>query len=176
MIADPTISTSRFLAAAFLAAGIALGLTVSAAPAAAQETPWYMPQPWVYPQSTAPTGFRRPGSYGHSNRYYRAYGSFSNYCYGDCGYRRGTIATSGGVILYRPVVVLLDPRDFEVVPRGYYGAQQPVSQYASAPPQPSRYTAPRPSLVRIAPEGPALPTPNFTEQNGVRIITPRPLN
>lgn len=142
------------------------------APAPAK-TPWYMPQAWMYPKNTAPVIQRRPGEYGSAPRHGNAYGGFSRYCYGDCGILPGTIATGSGVILYRPAIVMFDQSAYQIVPR------QPI---AAPPPQAVQRPALRPTaehVIRISTLQQqvqrSLPTgkPNFTMQNGVRIITPQ---
>src|SRR5262245_33991457 len=119
MIGLRQITASRLLAAALLTIGCALMLAPMPATAQEQQTPWYLPQPWVRPPATGPQVRALPGYYGHNLRY-RSYGSFSTGCYGDCGYIRGTIATGNGVVLYRPTVVAYDQSAYELVPRGYY--------------------------------------------------------
>jgi hypothetical protein len=170
----------RPLAAAFVALGFMLAL--GAAPASAQyatqydtqsgvedtaeDIPWYMPQPWVYPPPTGPKIRKLPGEYGHTYRN-RSYGSFSNYCYGDCGYRApGTISTGGGVILRRPTVVSYYDDDYMIVPRTLYEAPQPVVQ-RKAP-----VTA---AVVPTNKQRGYKPKPTVTMQNGVSVIRLTPL-
>ena len=161
------LESLRPLAALFVALGFVL--TLDAAPASAQsaeQTPWYMPQPWVYPPQTGPKIRKLPGYYGHTYRN-RSYGSFANYCYGDCGYRaRGTINTGGGVILRRPTVVSYYDNDYMVVPRTLYEAPQPVVQ-RKAPISPA--VVPTNQLRGYKPK------PKVTMQNGVRVIQLTPL-
>ena len=157
----------RPLAALFVAFGFVL--TLDAAPASAQsaeQIPWYMPQPWVYPPQTGPKIRKLPGYYGHTYRN-RSYGGFSTYCYGDCGYRaRGTISTGGGVILRRPTVVSYYDNDYMVVPRTLYEAPQPVVQ-RKAPISPA--VVPTNQLRGYKPK------PTVTMQNGVSVIRLTPL-
>jgi hypothetical protein len=165
--------------ALFVALGVTLGVVFTAAPASAQnyvdqtpqaaeQIPWYMPQPWVHPPQTGPKIRKLPGYYGHTYRN-RSYGGFNNYCYGDCGYRApGTISTGGGAILRRPTVVSYYESDYVVVPRTLY-----------EPPQPATYQR------RAAPITPAVvptnqlrgykPKPTVRMQNGVRVIQLTPL-
>ena len=165
--------------ALFVALGVTLGVVFTAAPASAQnyvdqtpqaaeQIPWYMPQPWVHPPQTGPKIRKLPGYYGHTYRN-RSYGGFSNYCYGDCGYRAaGTISTGGGAILRRPTVVSYYENDYVVVPRTLF-----------EPPQPATYQR------RAAPITPAVvptnqlrgykPKPTVRMQNGVRVIQLTPL-
>ena len=161
------LESLRPLAALFVALGFVL--TLDAAPASAQsaeQIPWYMPQPWVYPPQTGPKIRKLPGYYGHTYRN-RSYGSFSTYCYGDCGYRaRGTISTGGGVILRRPTVVSYYDNDYMVVPRTLYEAPQPVVQ-RKAPVSPA--VVPTNQLRGYKPK------PTVTMQNGVRVIQLTPL-
>lgn len=153
-------------AAALIIAG---SLLISAAPAKAQDTPWYMPQPWMYPQATGPAFKPLPGYYGHNLRH-RSYGSFGTGCYGNCGYVRGTVATGSGVILSRPIMAIYDPRSYQVVQRSNYqqgNARQQVS-YASQP-QSHVATAAKQASKKQK------PLPQFAVQNGVRIIRPAPI-
>lgn len=143
--------------------------------AAPQKTPWYMPQAWMYPKNTAPVVQRRPGEYGSARYANNAYGGFGNYCYGECGIRRGTIATGSGVILWEPDIVMFDRRVYQVVPRVAM-PQPPVTMERRAP----RPTAD--SLIRVSTLQQSFQpnlvrgTPRFTLQNGVRIIAPQPLD
>lgn len=162
-------------------AALALGFTAGATPAAAQEatpqaTPWYMPQPWVYPPQTGPKIRKLPGYYGHRRNYNNgAYGGFSNYCYGDCGYRvPGTVSTGGGVILSQPVVAYFDPDAYQIVPRELlYQSEtlpalpEPVGRPAPVQPAVISARTPTPRMVDMKPK--------FSLQNGVRIIRPTPL-
>ncbi|MGH6893845.1 MAG: hypothetical protein ACREEP_16480 [Dongiaceae bacterium] len=185
--AERTIAASKLLAAGLLAVGLALGPTLTAAPASAQETqqtPWYMPQPWMIPQATAPTGQRAPGSYGRATRYQRAYGGFATYCYGNCGLRRGTIGARSGVVLYRPAVVLFDPRAYRIMSKPIIVVQPPrygVRQPSSTVRRPnlttlSAFGAPHSLLLTGPFKNNAPPRRNFVLQNGVRIIRPMPAN
>lgn len=163
----------RPLAALFVALGFVfaatLGAVVTAAPASAQDTgqiPWYMPQPWVHPPQTGPKIRKLPGYYGHTYRN-RSYGSFSTYCYGDCGYRApGTVSTSGGVILKRPEIVSYDQDEYMIVPRTLYEAPQPVVQ---------RKAPITPAVVPANQLRGYKPKPTVTMQNGVRVIQLTPL-
>lgn len=145
--------------------------------AAPQKTPWYMPQAWVYPKNTAPAVQRRPGEYGSARHRGNAYGGFGNYCYGECGLRRGTIATGSGVILWEPDIVMFDRRDYQIVPRVAVAMPHPPAAVARRAPQPStdsliRASTLQQSFQRSLVKG----TPRFTLQNGVRIIAPQPLD
>jgi len=170
----------RPLAALFVALGFVLAF--STAPASAQyatsydtqpaaedtagEIPWYMPQPWVHPPQTGPKIRKLPGYYGHTYRN-RSYGGFSNYCYGDCGYRApGTVSSSGGVILRRPNVVSYYDNDYMIVPRTLYEAPQPVVQ---------RKAPVTPAVVPTNQLRGYKPKPKVTMQNGVRVIQLTPL-
>jgi hypothetical protein len=136
-------------------------------PQAAAQIPWYMPQPWVYPPQTGPRIRKLPGYYGHTYRN-RSYGSFANYCYGDCGYRpRGTISTGGGVVLRRPTVVSYYDEDYVFVPRTLYEAPQPIVE-RKAP-----VTA---AVVPTNKQRGYKPKPTVTVQNGVRVIQLTPLS
>ena len=168
---------ARF-AALTLALGVALGIVFTAAPASAQyveqtpqaaeQIPWYMPQPWVYPAQTGPKIRKLPGYYGHTYRN-RSYGGFSNYCYGDCGYRSpGTISTGGGVILRRPAVVAFDPDDYMVVPRTLFEPPQPATYQQRAAPV-------TPTVVPANQQRGYKPKPTVRMQNGVRVIQLTPL-
>jgi hypothetical protein len=168
MIGFRQIPASRLLAAALLAIGCALML--APAPAIAQEqTPWYLPQPWVRPPATGPQVRPLLGYYGSTSYSQSPYGSFSSGCYGDCGYLRGTIATGSGVVLYRPTVVAYDQSAYEIVPRGYYRTQTvyvPVVQRVVVNPR-VVHTAKPMQKKKVLPQ--------YTVQNGVRIIRPAPL-
>jgi hypothetical protein len=148
-----------------------------AAYGAPEKTPWYMPQAWMYPRNTAPVIQRRPGEYGSAPRSGYAYGGFSNYCYGYCGTLPGTIATAGGVILYQPDIVMFDQRAYEIVPRLPVAAPPPQEAAVQRPaPRPTsdsviRISSLQQEIQRSVPTG----KPNFIMQNGVRIITPRPV-
>jgi hypothetical protein len=160
----------RPLAAACVALGLTFGAVFTAAPANAQDTqiPWYMPQPWVYPQQTGPKIRKLPGYYGHTYRN-RSYGGFSKYCYGDCGYRApGTISTGGGVILQRPTVVTYDADDYMIVPRTLYEPPQPIVQ---------RKAVAMPAVVQpwSGQQRGYKPKPTVRMQNGVRVIQLTPL-
>jgi hypothetical protein len=168
------------LAALLVVLGVALGTVFTAAPASAQyvepyteqtpqadeQIPWYLPQPWVHPPQTGPKIRKRPGYYGHRYRN-NSYGSFGNYCYGDCGYRApGTISTGGGVILRRPTVVSYYNDDYMIVPRTLSEAPQPVVER----------TAPvTPTVVPATRQRGYKPKPTVTTQNGVRVIHLTPL-
>ena len=164
----------RPLAALFVALGFVfaatLGAVVTAAPASAQDTgqiPWYMPQPWVHPPQTGPKIRKLPGYYGHTYRN-RSYGSFSTYCYGDCGYRApGTVSTSGGVILKRPEIVSYDQDEYMIVPRTLYEAPQPVVQ---------RKAPITPAVVPANQLRGYKPKPTVRMQTGVRVIQLTPLH
>jgi len=172
------IAAFRLIAAAFLALGFTLGLALwgallTAAPASAQdaqETPWYMPQPWVHPPQTGPKIRFRPGYYGHNLRH-RTYGSFSTGCYGDCGIVRGTVMTGNGIVLARPAVAIFDGGYYyQIVPRTDYRAQQAVlAQRSTKPIQPKVVS------VRSGGQSGQKPQPKFVVQNGVRIIRPAPV-
>lgn len=167
----------RPLAALFVALGFVFGTAFTTAPASAQghveqipqaveQTPWYMPQSWVHPPQTGPKIRKLPGYYGHTYRN-RSYGGFSNYCYGDCGYRApGTISTSGGVILRRPTVASFDEDEFMIVPRTLYEAPQPVIE---------RRAPIAPAVVPANKQRGYKPKPTITMQNGVRVIHLTPL-
>ena len=169
----------RPLAALTVALGFAFGAVFTAAPAnaqnyvdqapqAAEQIPWYMPQPWVYPPQTGPKIRKLPGYYGHNYRN-RSYGGFSNYCYGDCGYRApGTISSGGGVILRRPTVVSYDENDYVIVPRTLYEAPQPATNLRRAAPV-------TPAVVPTNQLRGYKPKPKVTMQNGVRVIQLTPL-
>jgi hypothetical protein len=139
------------------------------APATAQEqqTPWYMPQAWVSPPQTGPKVRPLDGYYGSVRPNQSAYGSFSTACYGDCGYLRGTVVTGNGVVLRRPTAAIYDRSAYQLVQRGYY---------------PTRYVyvaVPRTVMVAQRAAPPAKPVhkkllPQYTVQNGVRIIRPAP--
>lgn len=165
------ITAARLIAAALVALGFALGGTLlTAAPAEAQETPWYMPQPWVHPPKTGPDVRKLPGYYGHNYRG-RSYGSFSTSCYGDCGIVRGTVRTGYGVTLSRPVVVIFDPRAYQIVPRSSYVAPPGyAAQRASVQFRPQAAVP-----ARTAQRAAEKPLPKFSVQNGVRIIRPAPI-
>ena len=168
----------RSLAAAFVALGFALGAVFTVTPASAQnyveqapqateQIPWYMPQPWVYPPQTGPKIRKLPGYYGHTYRN-RSYGGFSNYCYGDCGYRApGTVSTGGGVILRRPTVVSYYGDEYVFVPRTLYEAPQPVVE---------RRAAATPAVVPTNQQRGYKPKPTIKMQNGVRVIQLTPLS
>jgi hypothetical protein len=164
---DMKLEALRPLAALFVALGFVLAF--DAAPASAQDgekLPWYMPQPWVHPPQTGPKIRKLPGYYGHTYRN-RSYGSFANYCYGDCGYRApGTISTSGGVILRRPTMVSYYDDEYVFVPRTLYEAPQPVAQ-------PKRVAAP--AVVPTNQVRGYKPKPTVKTQNGVRVIQLTPL-
>ncbi|HEV8389496.1 MAG TPA: hypothetical protein VGQ35_06625 [Dongiaceae bacterium] len=179
------IAAFRLLAAAFLAFGFAIGGTMlTAAPASAQEapedSPWYMPPAWVHPPQTGPMVRKLPGYYGHNLRY-RSYGSYGRGCYGDCGYRPGTITTGYGVVLYQPIVAYLDPRYYQVVPQQNYQAQQGYAQQQQGYAQPQQRYVPqraapiRPKVVSVLEAQRASLKPKFVMQNGVRIIRPAPV-
>ena len=167
----------RPLAAAFVALGFVLAFDTAPAsaqnyleaPQAAEQTPWYMPQSWVHPPQTGPKIRKLPGYYGHTYRN-RSYGGFSNYCYGDCGYRApGTISTGGGVILKRPTVVMYDDNDYMIVPRTLYESPQPAT---------SRRVGPiTPNVVQpwSGQQRGYKPKPTVKMQNGVRVIQLTPL-
>ncbi|HJT11909.1 MAG TPA: hypothetical protein VJ790_04770 [Dongiaceae bacterium] len=166
----------RSLAAAFVALGLVLAFNAAPAsaqyveqtPQATEQTPWYMPQPWVYPPQTGPKIRKLPGYYGHTYRN-RSYGGFSNYCYGDCGYRApGTISTGGGVILKRPAVVAYDTDEYMIVPRTLYVPPQPAVQ---------RKAAATPTVVQpwSGRQTGYKPKPTVRMQNGVRVIQLTPL-
>lgn len=172
------LETLRPFAAALVAIGFALGFTATpasaqyapTAPDAAAETPekpqWYMPQPWVHPPQTGPQIRKLPGYYGHVYRN-RSYGGFSNYCYGDCGYRApGTVSTGGGVILERPTVATYDEDEYMIVPRTLSAPPQPVVE-RRAPITPTVVPANQPRGYK--------PEPTVTTQNGVRVIHLTPL-
>jgi hypothetical protein len=172
------LETLRPLAAALVAIGFALGFTATpasaqyaptvpdAGQATPQETPWYMPQPWVHPPQTGPKIRKLPGYYGHTYRN-RSYGGFSNYCYGDCGYRApGTISTGGGVVLRRPTVATYDENDYMIVPRTLYEPPQPVLE---------RNAPITPTVVPANQQRGYKPKPTVTMQNGVRVIHLTPL-
>ena len=166
----------RPLAALFVALGFAFALFTAApasaqsyddpAPQAAEQIPWYMPQPWVHPPQTGPKIRKLPGQYGHTYRN-RSYGSFSNYCYGDCGYRApGTISTRGGVILRRPTMVSYYDNDYMIVPRTLYEAPQPAIQRKA------------PVTAAVVPTNQRRgykPKPTVNMQNGVNVIRLTPL-
>jgi hypothetical protein len=164
-LAAMKLEALRPLAALFVALGFVLAFDT--APANAQEqTPWYMPPAWVHPPQTGPKIRKLPGYYGHTYRN-RSYGGFSNYCYGDCGYRaRGTISTGGGVILRRPTVVSYYDDDYVVVPRTLYEAPQAVVQ-RKAPAKPAVLSAHEARGYK--------PKPTVKTQNGVRVIQLTPL-
>lgn len=173
------IAAFRLLAGAFLALGFALGGTmVSAAPANAQEqVPWYMPQPWMHPPQTGPRIRKLQGYYGHNLRY-RSYGSFGRGCYGgDCGYARGTVTTGSGMVLSSPVVVIYNPNDYELVERtAYYGTPTTGTLYSPPEAVATQRSAPIvPKVVSVREAMAKKQKPNFTTQNGVRIIGPAPL-
>jgi hypothetical protein len=137
-------------------------------PQAAEQVPWYMPQPWVHPPQTGPKIRKPPGYYGHRYRN-RSYGGFSSYCYGDCGYRApGTISTGGGVTLKRPTVVAFDPNDYIVVPRTLFEPPQPATYQRRAAPV-------TPVVVPTNQQRGYKPKPKVTMQNGVRVIQLTPL-
>jgi hypothetical protein len=158
----------RPFAALFVALGFVLAF--DATPASAQDgeqIPWYLPQPWVYPPQTGPKIRKLPGTYGYAYRNNRSYGSFANYCYGDCGYRaRGTISSSGGVVLRRPTVVSYYNDDYMIVPRTLYEAPQAVVE-RRAP-----VTA---AVVPTNQQRGYKPKPTVRMQNGVRVIQLTPL-
>jgi hypothetical protein len=174
------IAAFRLLGAVFLALGFTLGgALATAAPASAQEppqeTPWYMPQPWVHPPQTGPSIRKLPGYYGHNLRY-RTYGNFSTSCYGFCSNLPGTIGTGYGVTFSRPVVAYFDPRYYAVVPQQGYQAQQPYQAQQIYVLQ--RNAAPARAKVvpvRYAQWPSQKPLPKFSTQNGVRIIRPAPM-
>ncbi len=157
----------RPLAAFIVALGFVLAFDT--APASAQDggqLPWYMPQPWVHPQQTGPKIRKLPGYYGHTYRN-RSYGSFANYCYGDCGYRaRGTVSTGGGVVLRRPTVVSYYDGDYMIVPRTLYEAPQPATQ---------RKAAAKATVFPTSQQRGYKPKPTVRMQNGVRVIQLTPL-
>ena len=173
----PRIPAFRLLAASVAALGaFILGSGPASAqyyspdvsPETPQETPWYMPQPWVHPPQTGPKIRKLPGYYGHTYGS-RSYGGFGNGCYGDCRELPGTVSTGYGVTLSQPMVAIFDPRDYQLVPR----AQQ---QTLAAPPEPA--SRPSPAQPLVVPVG--IPTRRnepqhkFSMQNGVRIIRPAP--
>jgi len=170
MIGQCRIAASRLLAATLVTLGVAFA---AAAPAAAQdtgkETPWYMPQPWVHPPATGPQVRFLPGYYGNSSRYFAGtYGSFATNCYGRCWVVPGTVSTHSGVVLFRPAVVAYDQRAYQIVPRDYVQPRYGVVR-ASAPRQ---FAAPKPIKVSARSQK---PLPQFSVQNGVRIIRPKPM-
>lgn len=154
----------RPLAAFIVALGFVFAFDT--APASAQEkTPWYMPQPWVYPQQSGPKVRKLPGYYGHTYRN-KSYGSFAKYCYGECGYRwPGTVSSSGGVILSRPTVAAFDPNAYQLVPRTLYVAPQPVAQRKAA----------KATVFPTSQQRGYKPKPTVRMQNGVRVIQLTPL-
>ena len=166
----------RPLAALFVAFGFVLAFGSAPAsaqsygdptPQAAEQIPWYMPQPWVHPPQTGPKIRKLPYDYGYAYRNNRSYGSFSNYCYGDCGYRApGTISTGGGVILRRPSVVSYYDDDYMIVPRTLYEAPQPVVE---------RKRPVTASVVSATKQRGYKPNPTVRTQNGVRVIHLMPL-
>lgn len=170
----------RLLAAALVALGFTIGgAALTAAPASAQEVPWYMPQAWVHPPHTGPRIRKLPGYYGHNLRY-RTYGNFSTSCYGFCRNLPGTISTGYGVTFSQPVVAYFDPRYYGVAPLQDYQAQQPYQaqqDYQAQPDYvPQRAVAPvRPKVVSVRDAQRANLKPKFATQNGVRIIRPAPL-
>ncbi|HKP25902.1 MAG TPA: hypothetical protein VJV39_18685 [Dongiaceae bacterium] len=169
------LESLRPLAALFVALGFVFALFTAAPasaqnygeqPLAAEQIPWYMPQPWVHPPQTGPKIRKLPGYYGHTYRN-RSYGSFSTYCYGDCGYRApGTISTSGGVVLRRPSVVSYYDDDYMVVPRTLYEAPQPVVE---------RKRPVTASVVSATKQRGYKPNPTIRMQNGVRVMHLMPL-
>jgi hypothetical protein len=171
MIGQCRIAASRLLAGALVALGIAFSAaTPAVAQGAGEETPWYMPQPWMHPPATGPSVRFQPGYYGNSAGYNaRPYGSFSTGCYGNCRRIRGTISTGYGVVLFHPTVVAFDQRAYVIVPRSYLQPRYVVAR-ASAPRQ---FAAPKP--MAVAARKPAKPLPQFSVQNGVRIIRPLPM-
>jgi hypothetical protein len=168
MIGLQQISASRLLAVALLSIGCALML--APAPATAQEqTPWYLPQPWVSPPLTGPKIHNLYGTYGAAHTR-RDYGSFAVGCYGLACYSPGTIVTGNGVVLYNPALAAYDQNGYEVVPRGYYRTRTvyvPVVQ-RSAMANPRFVHATKPAQKKKV-------LPQYTMQNGVRIIRPAPL-
>lgn len=162
------IAALRLLAGAVLALGFTAGGAPASAQDAGQEIPWYMPQPWVHPPQTGPKIRKLPGYYGHSYRN-RSYGGFGNSCYGSCRSLPGTVSTGYGVTLSEPVVAVFDPREYQVVPRTQYQSLEAAVSRAAATPA-------RPAVV---PVGIATKRsermPQFSMQNGVRIIRPAPL-
>jgi len=176
MTLDRGFAAFRLLAAAFLAIGFALGgALLGAAPAQAQDTPWFMPQPWMYPKASGPQFHYLPGYYGYKKSlgiYGHAYGSFSNNCYGKCGLRYpGRVSTGYNVVLYQPNYVVYDPRAYQITPRSDYIGEQPAAYVA-------RSAAPVQPAIRHVPTKAAKPwtimkaEPRFTVENGVRIIRP----
>lgn len=158
----------RPLAAFIVALGFIFAFDT--APASAQDggkLPWYMPQPWVHPPQTGPKIRKLPGDYGYAYRSNRSYGSFANYCYGDCGYRaRGTVSTGGGVVLRRPTVVSYYDGDYMIVPRTLYEAPQPATQ---------RKAAAKAAVFPTSQQRGYKPKPTVKMQNGVRVIQLTPL-
>jgi len=155
---------TRMLAAA---AALFVAGSLLTAPAKAQDTPWYMPQPWMYPKATGPAFTPLRGYYGHNLRH-RSYGSFSTGCYGNCGIVRGTVMTGSSVIISRPIMVIYDPRAYQIVQRSNYQqgyARQQVS-----------YTQQQTYVAQAAKQASKKqkPLPQFSVQNGVRIIRPAP--
>jgi len=169
----------RLVAGAFVALGLLLGgALLGAAPANAQESPWYMPPAWVHPAQTGPKIRKLPGYYGH-NAMYRAgtYGSYSNGCYGRCAPRLpGLITTGYGVVLQRPAVAIFDPNAYQLVAV----AQNPYyqSMYQAAPPEPATgdhaAKAIRPLVVPVGIDSrPGQePQAKVSTQHGVRIVRP----
>jgi hypothetical protein len=146
--------------------------------AAPQKTPWYLPQAWVYPKNTAPVVQRRPGEYGSGGYSRNAYGGFGNYCYGNCGFLPGTIATGSGVILWEPDIVMFDRRVYQIVPRAAVAIPQPpVVAVERRAPRPTAESLIRVSTLQQSTQRNLVTgTPRFTLQNGVRIIAPQPLD
>src|SRR5690349_14083661 len=164
------LSIATIAALGFVAGGVFLGAAPVKAQDADQETPWYMPQPWVHPPQTGPKIQLQPGYYGY-NGGGSSYGAFSTSCYGACGYRLpGTVSTGYGVTLSQPVVAYFDPRAYQLVPLAEY-----PQQAAAAAPQ--RVAPAKPKVVSVlVPNRPATEMqPKFSLQNGVRIIRPAPL-
>ena len=179
MTLDRGFTAFRLLTAALVAIGFAIGgATLGAAPARADNMPWYMPQSWMYPKATGPKFRYLPGYYGYKKSlgiYGRTYGGFSNGCYGACGARIPGMVRSGyNVVLYRPNYVIYDQGAYQLVPRSDYIVEQPSAYVAqtAAPVQPA---------IRHVPTKAAKPwtiikaEPNFIVQNGVRVIRPAPL-
>jgi hypothetical protein len=177
------IRTIRLAAATVAALG---AFTLGSAPASAQyhspyvspsvpadisqDIPWYLPPPWVYPQQTGPKIRKLPGYYGHRLTYrQRNYGSFANYCYGDCpDYLPGTVVSGYGYILQRPAVAVFNPNDYQLV------ARAPLQTLPELPAATSRRAPAQPAVVSVRTPTPRLVDlePKFTLQNGVRIIRP----
>ena len=156
MITLRNVVVGMILAVSFTLGGALLNLV----PADAEdETPWYMPQPWMFPQQTGPTAQWRIRYY--SNMQY-AYGSFLKQCYGGCGLGGATRSGQGAYLRFSAAV-----------PRSSRATARPISTYDIVIVQQGSYAPPRHQSVQYSPAKQKQPL-QFSIENGVRILRPRP--